>query len=133
LFGAADTSGMLDFERDELAASTDWQRLLACYRDGRDAAKQADPEFAGWLERVMAVEGIEDGVLPRLHGKLIALGFLKFQLAGRSEGVRYQITSDGVRALDGLLDGSLDGAEPDAEPEELDEVDAEPAVIPMRR
>jgi hypothetical protein len=126
LFGAADTSGMLDFERDELAASTDWRRLLACYRDGRDAARAADPEFSGWLERVMSVEGVEDGQLPKLHGKLIALGFLKFQLAGRSEGVRYQITPDGVRALDGLLDEA-------AESEDLDEIDADRAVIPMRR
>jgi hypothetical protein len=123
---------MLDFERDELAASTDWRRLLACYRDGRDAARLADPEFSGWLERVMSVEGALDGELPRLHGKLIALGFLKFQLAGRSEGVRYQITSDGVRAIDGPLDGAESFTEAD-EADEANEIEAERAVIPMRR
>lgn len=125
----ADIHHMLEFERQELMENTDWRTVLTAYRERRDTAKANDPEFEGWLDRVMAIDGIEEDDLPRLHGKLLALGFLKFQLAGRSEGVRYQITGEGVKALENLTgpvaDEELDVEEPDVG--ELDEEESETA------
>lgn len=64
--------------------------------------------FDGWLPRIMAIDGVDDADSPRWHGKLIALGYLKFQLAGRSEGVRYQITSAGIKAIDAFQGETVD-------------------------
>ncbi|WP_166827766.1 hypothetical protein [Thalassoroseus pseudoceratinae] len=121
---------MLEFERQELMENTDWRTVLTAYRECRDTAKANDPEFEGWLDRVMAIEGIEEDDLPRLHGKLLALGFLKFQLAGRSEGVRYQITGEGIRALENLTgpvaDEDVEGEEPEVNELEDEESEAAP-------
>ena len=68
------------------------------------------PALEGVEERVTAVEGVRDERLPRIHGKLIALGFLKFELAGRTAGVRYQISRLGLQAIE-----RLNGADDDSE------------------
>lgn len=120
----ADIHHMLDFERQELMENTDWRTVLTAYRERRDTAKADDPEFEGWLDRIMAIDGIEEDDLPRLHGKLLALGFLKFQLAGRSEGVRYQITGEGIRSLENLI-GPVDDEELNDEESEVSELDDE--------
>ena len=96
------TRSMLDFEIQELNQSTDWREVLAAYQSAHLAAKASDEEFDGWLPRIMSVEGLKDEELPRIHGKLIALGFLKFQLAGRGTGVVYQISPVGRQALANL-------------------------------
>lgn len=98
---------MLDFELEELNQSTDWRDVLSAYLDAHQAAhaaaKNTEEGFDGWLPRIMAVEGIETEDLPRIHGKLIALGFLKFQLASRGTGVVYQISPAGRQALNNIL------------------------------
>lgn len=93
------TEVMLDFEREELNQSTEWREVLAAYLSAQEAAKASEEEFDGWLPRIMSIEGLEDENLPRIHGKLIAVGFLKFQLAGRGSGVVYQISPQGRQAL----------------------------------
>ena len=47
-----------------------------------------------WIPRLMSIEGVSDEELSGIHGKLIAFGFLKFQLQGR-EGLSYQLTQLG--------------------------------------
>ena len=93
------TRNMLDFELKELNETADWRGVLSAYQSALDAAKATQAEFDGWLPRIMSVEGLDDESLPRLHGKLIALGFLKFQLASREAGVVYQISPAGRQAL----------------------------------
>jgi hypothetical protein len=95
----ADTTGMIDFERDELHDNPQWRRVLAAYQ----AQKQAAPEDEGWIARVRTVEGICPDHLPQIHGKLIALGLLKFQLAGRETGICYQLSTLGRHVLAGTV------------------------------
>ncbi len=90
---------MLDFELKDLDQTTDWRGVLSAYQSAQEAAKNSEAEFDGWLPRIMSIEGLDDLALPKIHGKLIALGFLKFQLASRGTGVVYQISPAGRAAL----------------------------------
>ena len=72
---------------------------------------------ARWIARLTEVEGIEPERLSRIHGQLIALGFLKFRLADRHSGVYYQVTSQATRLLTRILE--VDEAEVEPEVEEV--------------
>ena len=53
---------------------------------------------AGWtVSAMLPVSKTRE--LSRLHGKLIALGMLDFQLSDRTGGMRYQVTSEGQQSL----------------------------------
>ncbi len=107
---------MLDFELEDLNQSTNWREVLSAYQSAHESAKASQEEFDGWLPRILSVEGLEDDDLPRIHGKLIAVGFLKFQLAGRGSGVVYQLSPAGRQALSNEpADESLDEEEGSAE------------------
>ncbi|MEQ9407829.1 MAG: hypothetical protein RIK87_08875 [Fuerstiella sp.] len=70
----------------------------------RAATKKASAEgFDGWLERIDALPDLTAEMLTQLHGQLIAMGFLKFEIAGRNIGLRYQISPKGKQALDRAL------------------------------
>ncbi len=97
---AVDTSSMFEIALEELRGNDDWLRVLTAYQAIGEQAKSQDPEHDGWVPRVSEIEGLEEHHLPRIHGKLIALGMLKFQLAGRTAGVAYQISRDGLKAID---------------------------------
>ncbi len=54
------------------------------------------------------MEGVDPEQLSSLHGKLIALGLLSFDVSGKS-GMQYQVSPLGRRTLDrGIDDGSVD-------------------------
>ncbi len=95
---------MLDFERDDLNKTGPWPRLLAAYlqhqQEMRQEFKQEEKEFSGWVPRLASVEEIEDESLSKLHGRLIAVGFLKFQLGKRTTGLCYQLSPEGRKALE---------------------------------
>ena len=63
----------------------------------------ADVESKEWLPRVVSLEGFDGERLSSLHGRLIALGWLGFDVGDRVTGIRYQLTRDGQRVLDGLV------------------------------
>ena len=63
----------------------------------------ADVESKEWLPRVVSLEGFDGERLSSLHGRLIALGWLGFDVGDSVTGIRYQLTRDGQRVLDGLL------------------------------
>lgn len=98
---------MIEFELEQLRNHPDWQLVLAAYHSEQIAAGQSE-QFDGWVQRLPGVEGVKPEHLPRIHGKLIAFGFLQFELAERTAGVRYQLTRIGVMALD-RLSGSAAG------------------------
>ena len=52
-----------------------------------------------WRPRLARIEGVEPAQLSRLHGTLIALGCLKFELSGKV-GVQYQLTPLGRQTLE---------------------------------
>ena len=99
---------MIDFELAQLRQNPEWQLVLSAYYAEHLQAKATTEEFDGWLDRVTIVEGVKDEHLPRIHGKLIALSFLKFDLTTRTSGVRYQMSQSGLRAVNRTLDDADD-------------------------
>lgn len=90
---------MLDFELNHLNESPEWRLILEEYQRRETQMKTSDPESDGWVPRISTLHGVNDEELSKIHGKLIAVGYLKFQLSGRSSGVSYQISSAGKIAL----------------------------------
>ena len=90
-----------DFELEQLRRHPEWRVTLIVYHDLQATARAQSPEFDGWIPRVIEVETIDSAALPSIHGKLIAFGFLKFDLSGRDAGMRYQLTPQGKQALIG--------------------------------
>ena len=88
-----------DFEIEQLRRHPEWRVALKVYHDLQAQAREQLPEFDGWIPRVTEVETIDSAALPSIHGKLIAFGFLKFDLSGRDAGMRYQLTPQGKQAL----------------------------------
>lgn len=56
--------------------------------DGEESA-------TGWVARVSQLEGVEAAQMSALHGRVIALGYLKFKLVDRQVGLRYRLTPAG--------------------------------------
>jgi hypothetical protein len=97
---------MFDCDHLDWRQDASVRKLLETYVTLHDAARKQQPEFDGWLPRVKSLEGIEGADLPALHGKLIALGFLKFQLVNRTSGMHYHVDASGRQALahpDGII------------------------------
>ena len=90
-----------DFELDQFRRHPEWRVALQAYHDLQTLAREQSSEFDGWISRVIEVETIDPAALPSIHGKLIAFGFLKFDLSGRDAGMRYQLTPQGKQALIG--------------------------------
>jgi hypothetical protein len=96
---------MRDFVLEELAGSPEWRMVLQAYQIPLTARGESAADADGWLPRVRQIEGIEAAQLPRLHGRLIALGLLKFEICGNS-GVQYKISPLGRHAMERGLSGS---------------------------
>lgn len=110
-----------------LAQNPDWSLVLAAYAEAEQslppAARRPEPgaeteespgDDARWVPRLHDVQGIDDSRLPRVHGRLIAEGLLRFNLLGRTAGIGYRLTPAGRQAL-GLAD-QLATPEEQAEP-----------------
>ena len=107
----ADTSSMFELALEELRERPCWQKVLAAYRTKQTAAKTAGDERFG-MPRIEQVEGVPTEHLSRVHGRLIALGLLQFELLDRTDGVRYRVSPDGLRAL-----SEIEKADPHALPQ----------------
>lgn len=103
-----------DFELEQLRRHPEWRVALKVYHDLQAQARERSPECDGWIPRVTEVETIDPAVLPSIHGKLIAFGFLKFDLSGRDAGMRYQLTPQGKQALIGKSLTEEDACEDEA-------------------
>ncbi len=71
----------------------EWGLVLAAYQQKLTAEKLE------WSHRIIEVEGVAADRLSTVHGKLIALGMLKFEIGSRADGVQYQLTTLGRQAL----------------------------------
>ena len=96
---------MLDHVAEELSATAGWRRVLETYATlaaGAVAAPQSESsdatESPGWVPRLSQLDGVEPERLSSLHGKLIALGLLSFEISGKL-GMRYQLSPLGRRTL----------------------------------
>lgn len=103
-----------DFELEQLRRHPEWRVALKVYHDLQTQAREQSLEFDGWIPRVTEVETIDSVLLPSIHGKLIAFGFLKFDLSGRDAGMRYQLTQQGRQALLGKSSVEEEAAEDEA-------------------
>lgn len=68
--------------------------------DGEESA-------TGWVTRISVLEGVEAAELSTLHGRLIALGYLKFKLIDRQVGLRYRLTPAGKQMAQSRPDENL--------------------------
>jgi hypothetical protein len=98
---------MLDYVAEELSATPGWRRVLEAYASASlTAAPAAAPagdapaasEGIGWVSRLARLDGIEPERLSSVHGKLIALGLLSFEVSGKT-GMQYQLSPLGHRTL----------------------------------
>jgi hypothetical protein len=98
---------MLDYVAEELSATPGWRRVLEAYASASltavsAAAPASDapaaPEGVGWVSRLARLDGIEPERLSSVHGKLIALGLLSFEVSGKT-GMQYQLSLLGHRTL----------------------------------
>jgi hypothetical protein len=88
-----DTHHMTHPDLELFDANPQWRPVLAAYQEAHTAAKLE------WSPRIGEVPGLATEELSAIHGKLIALGMLKFEIASRAEGVQYQVTTFGRQAL----------------------------------
>src|SRR5258708_40263006 len=84
---------MTNLEREQYDENPAWGLLLAPYQ------QKITSEKLEWSQRIVAVEGLGADQLSAIHGKLIALGMLKFEIGSRADGVQYQLTTLGRQAL----------------------------------
>ncbi|MBI3863888.1 MAG: hypothetical protein HY290_18515 [Planctomycetia bacterium] len=84
---------MTNLELEQYDANPDWGLLLAAYQRSLAAGP------VEWSRRVVDVEGVPADQISAIHGKLIALGMLKFEISSRTDGVQYQLTTLGRQAL----------------------------------
>lgn len=73
--------------------------VLECYSVRDAAAKASQPEYAGWLDRIIEVPGVDKAALTSIHGFLIAQGLIKFEFTGRSVGLQYQLSQQGRESI----------------------------------
>lgn len=94
---------MLDLDPELLEAHPDWQQVLFAYRETLEPMPQSDLEMSellakGFRPRLKFVDGVRAENMARIHGKLIAHGLLQVEIASRTGGMLYQLTSLGRHA-----------------------------------
>jgi hypothetical protein len=97
---------MLDDVAEQLAATTGWRRVLEAYASlsASSAVRQSIEgrpevqESLGWVPRISRLDGVDAERLSALHGRLIALGLLSFEVSGKA-GMQYQLSPLGRRTL----------------------------------
>ncbi len=90
---------MQDFELEQLRRNPQWSATLRTYQALANEKRSASEAFDGWVPRVSQVPDVDVTKLSSIHGRLIAFGFLKFDLSDREIGMRYQLTPMARQAL----------------------------------
>ena len=136
-FGTVDTENMIDSDLALALENPRWVLVLRAYQQAleelaepqlaevhedaadepasdeplSDAESEASPKqrrSARWMSRIAVIEGVAKDELSKIHGRLIAYGFLKCDLAERTAEVVYQLTLAGKQVLNhaaALADG----------------------------
>jgi hypothetical protein len=84
---------MTSQELELFDANPEWRPLLAAYQ------QKIASEKLEWCPRITDVSELAAEKLSAIHGKLIALGMLKFEIGSRADGMQYQLTTLGRQAL----------------------------------
>lgn len=97
--------------------------------DGESEGSPKQRRGARWLTRIHHFEGLAREDLSKIHGRLIAYGFLKCDLAERTAEVVYQVTLAGKQLLN--LSAPNTSEATDADPIATDsDSHAEPVAFP---
>jgi hypothetical protein len=80
-----------DFELFD--AHPEWRMLLAAYQALHEKSA------CDWIGRIESLGDLPSDRFSPIHGKLIALGMLRFEINSRADGVHYQVTPMGHQAL----------------------------------
>ncbi|MBX3438742.1 MAG: hypothetical protein KF861_14705 [Planctomycetaceae bacterium] len=101
---------MLDLDADLFLLSRHDHCVLQAYLSAeqrllseRTTPPQTDAEqleLSRWVDRIREVPDVPSDRLAPIHGRLIALGYLQFQLQGRDAGVVYRVTAEGRSTLE---------------------------------
>ena len=81
---------------DAFDAHPEWNPLLQAYWQAQQRVEK------GWVPRLAAVAEVPGDQLSAIHGRLIAHGLLRFELAGRSEGPAVRTIRPAGRTFFGL-------------------------------
>lgn len=65
----------------------------------KEKDSEAEDSSTGWVSRIAQLEGVDPSRMSTLHGRVIALGYLKFQLIDRQIGLRYRLTPAGKQVV----------------------------------
>lgn len=86
---------------DLLRRNPAWLLTLQAYWNAHLEAKRQSKEFDGWMPRLTEISEVPAETLSGVHGKLIAFGYLKFELTPKDASLRYQLTPMGRTAVTG--------------------------------
>lgn len=103
-------TAMLDFTSHLLEDYPRWGLLLDAYAQLQDEEPLtlAEPELEGeqaathatrFFPRISELPGVDGAHLSPMHGRLIALGWLRFQLEDAQHGLQYRLSPEGRTAL----------------------------------
>lgn len=104
---------IIDSASTILRANPQYLLLLSAYRDKDDRERAAQENFDGWQARINSLDGVEQALMCRIHGKLISLGLLKFELGDRMQGIRYLLSNEAKRVLSQLEQSAEETADED--------------------
>lgn len=94
---------MDEMDQQQLLEQPELIRVLELYSELIvQAGEDRDNEELGtrWAQRIVELPNLEAKTLSSLHGQLIALGWLTFQLEDRNSGLMYRLTAEGKRACE---------------------------------
>ncbi|MBI1314723.1 hypothetical protein GC176_25805 [bacterium] len=109
-----DSSAELEGPADDDDVHVVQDELGGCHLDDVEAARGEEPASRKsrrrqpWAPRLTSVSGIGSDELSKIHGRLIAYGLLKCDLADRAAGVVYQLTTEARRALEAFVDPEVE-------------------------
>ena len=86
---------MIATEFDTLLENPEWVTVLEAYRD----ALENLPEEQTLVARFAVVTDVSSEELSLIHGQLIALDLLEFDIPDRHSGLMYKLTSLGKQML----------------------------------
>jgi hypothetical protein len=92
---------MQDLDVDPVRRNPHWLATLNAYWGRQLELKQQTAEADGWVPRLTAVADVPEEQLSGIHGRLIAFGYLKFELTVKDASLRYQLTPLGRTAVTG--------------------------------
>ena len=126
---AAASESELEDEQGEESEPTTEEADESNSEDGPSKPKAFNVEKGEpWIDRVCDLEGVEAEDLCKLHGKLIAAGFLNFQIRNRITGIEYRVANAGKQYLTKTLEQASELANSDSQSSETEAASSEPEL-----